>query len=92
MVSSQSATHHIIIATVQKFSNNLNSIFIFCRPDGRTYDGEWLNGKQHGQAIYTNASGQRKRGTWLEGKKNGELIPILADDQGTLNNETKQNV
>ena len=23
-----------------------------CRPDGRKYDGEWKNGKQHGVGVY----------------------------------------
>ncbi len=39
------------------------------RPDGRRYEGEWLNGKQHGHGLYTNAKGEKREGQWINGKK-----------------------
>lgn len=39
------------------------------RPDGRKYDGQWLNGKQDGVGSYTTASGKTKQGQWKEGKR-----------------------
>lgn len=39
------------------------------RPDGRKYNGGWLNGKQHGRGIYTNAKGEITEAEWAEGKK-----------------------
>ena len=37
------------------------------RPDGRKYEGEWKNGKQHGVGVYTSSSGKSKKGEWSEG-------------------------
>ena len=31
-------------------------------PDGRKYEGQWENGKQHGVGIYTTSSGKTKKG------------------------------
>ena len=42
---------------------------IFSRPDGRKYEGQWHNGKQHGEGVYITAQGQRKKGEWKEGKR-----------------------
>ena len=39
------------------------------RPDGRIYDGEWFNGKQHGIGAYTTAKGIKKVAEWAEGKR-----------------------
>ena len=39
------------------------------RPDGRKYDGGWLEGKQHGQANYTNKDNVVKVGIWENGKR-----------------------
>lgn len=48
---------------VSKLVTNCN------RPDGRKYDGQWLNGKQDGVGNYTTASGKTKQGSWKEGKR-----------------------
>jgi len=45
----------------------------FKRPDGRKYDGQWLNGKQDGVGSYTTASGKTKQGQWKEGKRTAWL-------------------
>jgi len=44
-------------------------IYVIYRPDGRKYDGDWKNGKQHGEGTYTSATGKTKRGEWSEGKR-----------------------
>ena len=38
-------------------------------PDGRIYEGFWLNNKQHGEAVFTSAKQQVKRGRWEKGKR-----------------------
>lgn len=42
---------------------------MFFWPDGRKYDGQWVNGKQDGIGTYTSASGKAKRGEWRDGKR-----------------------
>jgi len=44
------------------------------RPDGRKYDGGWYAGKQHGEAVYTNAKQEVKKGIWENGKRTGDWI------------------
>ena len=39
------------------------------RPDGRKYEGGWLDGKQHGKATYTNAQKKVRVGIWQNGKR-----------------------
>lgn len=43
------------------------------RPDGRKYEGQWENGKQHGIGTYTTSGGKTKRGRWQEGKRTAWL-------------------
>lgn len=42
---------------------------MFLWPDGRRYEGTWLNGKQHGTGLYHTAKGEAKKGEWAEGKR-----------------------
>ena len=56
---------------VSLFSNaeiNKFMLSIF-RPDGRRYEGGWLDGKQHGKSTYINAKGVVKVGIWEHGKR-----------------------
>lgn len=39
------------------------------RPDGRKYEGPWVNGKQHGKATLTNSKGESVEVEWKDGKK-----------------------
>ena len=39
------------------------------RPDGKKYDGQWLNGKQHGRGTYYSVRGDKREGVWKEGKR-----------------------
>lgn len=41
----------------------------FIRPDGRKYEGGWLDGKQNGRATYTNAQNKVRVGIWSNGKR-----------------------
>ena len=54
---------------VMVFFIGKSCICIMSRPDGRKYDGQWLNGKQDGSGNYTTASGKTKQGQWREGKR-----------------------
>ena len=42
---------------------------MFYRPDGKMYEGDWMNGKQHGRGTYTNQKGETGECEWIEGKK-----------------------
>ena len=46
----------------------LKSIF----SDGTEYDGEWKDGKKHGQGILICYDGAMYEGEWKEGKPNGQ--------------------
>ena len=46
------------------------------RPDGRKYNGEWKNNKQHGKGKYTNSSGVTKEYDWNNGKKVESAKPV----------------
>ena len=50
---------------------SLTAILFVCliRPDGRKYEGGWLDGKQHGKATYTNAQKKVRVGIWQNGKR-----------------------
>lgn len=39
------------------------------RADGRKYDGQWKDNKQHGKGKYTNAKGVTKEYQWEAGKR-----------------------
>eukprot|EP00899_Mesostigma_viride_P006515 jgi/Mesvir1/15865/Mv03411-RA.1 len=40
-------------------------------PDGSRYEGQWENGKRHGQGMYTFPNGDIYDGGWLLDKKSG---------------------
>jgi peptide/nickel transport system permease protein len=42
------------------FENKINGRGIYEWPDGRRYEGSWLNGKQHGVGIYHTSKGEAK--------------------------------
>lgn len=37
--------------------------------DGRKYEGNWLEGKQHGKGKFTTSDGEEKYGEWDKGKR-----------------------
>ncbi len=39
------------------------------RPDGRRYEGCWMNGKQDGRGVYISHNGEEKQGEWKDGKR-----------------------
>lgn len=53
----------------KEFSNGRLQDHHLIRPDGRIYEGEWFNGKQHGHGFYTNNKGEKKESEWFEGKR-----------------------
>lgn len=48
---------------------NKNGNGTFQWADGKKYQGEWVDGKQHGVGYYTNANGVSKKGEWSKGKR-----------------------
>jgi hypothetical protein len=45
-------------------------------PDGRTYDGEYVDDKKDGYGVYTWPNNKQYRGYWKNGKQHGvgELV------------------
>ena len=41
----------------------------FTWTDGKSYTGEWLDGKQHGIGKYTSATGETRGGEWNKGER-----------------------
>ena len=52
----------------------LSFFTIYFRPDGRKYDGEWLNSLKHGKGADFFANGDRYVGEYKDGKPNGEGV------------------
>ena len=52
----------------------------FTWPDGSTYDGEWFEGRMHGNGTYTSLDGKKYDGEWFEGKRHGKGIFTWPDD------------
>lgn len=51
-------------------------------PDGRLYDGEWLNDQPHGQGMLTYADGGQYWGRFVHGKRQGEgLMKFVNGDE-----------
>ena len=40
-------------------------------PDGEKYDGEWKDGNNHGQGVYTWPNGMKYDGEWKDSQANG---------------------
>jgi hypothetical protein len=38
-------------------------------PDGKKYEGQWLQGKQHGEGKIVNSKGKSRRGIWEDGNR-----------------------
>ena len=53
---------------------------MFRWPDGRKYEGEWLQGKQHGYGKFTTSKDEVKYGIWDEGKRSKWIKKKLFDD------------
>ena len=52
---------------------------LFKFDDGNSYEGVWLNGKQHGHGIYTWADGDRYEGDWRDDNQHGRGIKTWPD-------------
>ncbi|MEQ8859431.1 MAG: hypothetical protein RIC56_12360 [Pseudomonadales bacterium] len=50
-------------------------------PDGRVYDGDWVDGRPHGLGVEQTPDGSRYRGAWRNGHRDGHGILELADGQ-----------
>jgi len=37
---------------------------IYTYPDGRSYKGQWADGKQHGEGVFITPQGQSRKGIW----------------------------
>ena len=43
-------------------------------PDGRKYEGEWKDDKQHGYGVFSWADGRKYEGQYVNDKKEGHGI------------------
>ena len=41
---------------------------MFTWRDGRVYDGQWRDGKQHGRGVFIKNEGTRRVGIWENGR------------------------
>ena len=41
---------------------------VFTWPDGRKYEGEYVNDKKHGEGVFTWPDGRKYVGGWYDGK------------------------
>ncbi len=44
----------------------VNCIFIKCKADGSKYEGNYFEGKKHGNGIYTWVSNDKYEGEWKD--------------------------
>ena len=42
---------------------------IYKWPNGKSIEGEWVNGKQEGKGVFTGINGEKKVGLWENGKR-----------------------
>ncbi|SMN01183.1 putative phosphatidylinositol-4-phosphate 5-kinase [uncultured Candidatus Thioglobus sp.] len=54
--------------------NNLPNGYGSIDYDNGTFEGNWKNGKRHGQGVYAWASGDRYEGNWKNDKKHGQGV------------------
>lgn len=47
----------------------MNGKGTFKLPDGRMYQGEYLNDRKHGKGVFIYPDGRRREGVWHNGKK-----------------------
>ena len=47
---------------------------IYSWPDGRKYDGQYVDDKKHGHGIYYWPDGKKYEGGWKESKQHGEGV------------------
>ncbi len=73
---------------------------VYTWPDGRVYDGQWVNGRQDGMGKYTDKEGITKVGMWSKGKRtkwtatiapDGTLVPISENRDGNNTAEPAEN-
>lgn len=50
-------------------------------PDGRVYDGNWVNGQPHGAGTEILPDGSRYEGTWRRGERHGEGTSTSPDGE-----------
>ncbi|CAD8114656.1 unnamed protein product [Paramecium primaurelia] len=62
----------------------MNGRGIYYWPDGRNYDGEYLNDKKHGFGVYKWNDGRCYEGYWLQGKQHGIGRYMLNDGQSQV--------
>jgi hypothetical protein len=42
---------------------------VYYWPDDKRYEGQWRNGKQHGEGKIVNSKGKSRRGIWEDGNR-----------------------
>lgn len=53
-----------------------SSFGVFVYADSRKYEGQWKNGKQHGNGVYFSIHGDKREGLWDQ----GERVKWIKDD------------
>ena len=65
--------------TVVKYTQTIFLHHLIQLHNGDTYEGEFLNGGNHGHDIYTWSDGTRYEGEYLDSKNRGRGIETLSD-------------
>ena len=65
-----------MIKDVEKVEWN-GKLLLYDRPDGRKYEGDWMNGQQHGFGRYLSKTGEVIHGEWKNGKRIEEKKKVV---------------
>lgn len=54
---------------------------VFYWPDGRIYEGDYLNDKKHGKGLFKWSDGREYNGYWKNGKQHGEGLFFSPEEE-----------
>ena len=69
----------IIFKGTHKDGVKNQNCYYFKEDTGEVYEGEYVDGRLHGEATYTDGHGNKYKGSWYEGRKHGYGIYTSPD-------------
>ena len=76
-----SLNSHALPKCEGKDSTKWNKCYGVLSAEGRTYEGEWRNGKGHGKGSYTFPNGEKYIGEYKEGEVHGKGTLTFPDGE-----------
>ena len=64
---------------VTQWFNALSQVYTW--PDGGVYDGQWVDGSEHGIGMLTNPDGSQFKGEFVGGMRHGEGLLLDSDGE-----------